>query len=354
MKILYTIQGTGNGHMSRAKDVIPALMKRAQVDVLVSGVQADLALPFDVKYRYKGLSFIFGKKGGVDMIATYRANRILRVWNEIKSCPVQDYDLVINDFEPISAWACKLKGVKCIGMSHQSALKSKKVPVPNHSDWMGSFVLKHYAPTKHNYSFHFKKYDQNIFTPIIRTEIREQEMTDEGHYTVYLPAYGDKKLIKVLSAIKKAKWEVFSKHTKKAYKVDNISISPIDSEKFIKSMASSTGVLCGAGFETPAEALYLNKKLLVIPMKRQYEQHFNAEGLKDLGVPVIKNLNKKNIKHIKKWVKSSQNIPVHFPNETQFVVDKALEEHIQTSLKETLVPAVKKSGIVSFLRLKFA
>ena len=37
MKILYAIQGTGNGHLSRAIDVIPALKKIGQVDVLVSG-----------------------------------------------------------------------------------------------------------------------------------------------------------------------------------------------------------------------------------------------------------------------------------------------------------------------------
>ncbi len=47
-------------------------------------------------------------------------------------------------------------------------------------------------------------------------------------------------------------------------------------------------MLCGAGFETPAEALFLGKKLMVIPMKGQYEQHINAASLKELGIPVLK------------------------------------------------------------------
>ncbi|MDA0194915.1 MAG: glycosyl transferase [Bacteroidetes bacterium] len=326
MKILYAVQGTGNGHLSRAKDVIPALMKRAEVDILVSGIQADIELPFEVKYRLRGLSFIFGKKGGVDMLSTYQSCRTREVWKEIRECPVQDYDLVINDFEPISAWACKLRGKRCVGLSHQSSLRSKKVPMPHHNDPIGWLVLRYYAPCSSYYSFHFKKYDDNIFTPIIREEIRNQDILDENHYTVYLPAYGDGKLLKVLSQMKKVRWEVFSKHTTKTYHIDNVKISPINAEAFIRSMASSRGVLCGAGFETPAEALYLCKKLLVIPMKGQFEQHFNAEGLKKMGVPVIKKLRKKNIKNILKWVDTEQYIPVYFPDETQFIVDKVLQE----------------------------
>ena len=71
MKILYAIQGTGNGHLSRARDIIPILQQKGELDILVSGIQADVDLPYPVKYRFKGLSFIFGKNGGIDLIATY-------------------------------------------------------------------------------------------------------------------------------------------------------------------------------------------------------------------------------------------------------------------------------------------
>ncbi len=334
MKILFAIQGTGNGHITRAQDVLPALQKRAKVDVMISGIQADLEPPFPVKYRYHGLSFIFGKNGGVDLFSTYKANRVRRVWNEIKSCPVQNYDLVINDFEPISAWACKLRGVNSIALSHQGALRSKKVPRPSHIDPIGWFILKYYAPCNEYYSFHFKKYDENIYTPIIRNDIRELHISTRDHYLVYLPAYGDKKLIKILSKIKKVNWQVFSKHSSHSYKKDNVTISPIDQKGFSDSIASCRGVLCGAGFEAPAEALYLTKKLMVIPMKSQYEQHFNAQGLKDLGVPVIPKLSKKYVKQIKKWVKQEQRIPVFYPEETQSIVDRLLQEFIRTSYAE--------------------
>ena len=49
-------------------------------------------------------------------------------------------------------------------------------------------------------------------------------------------------------------------------------------------------MLCGAGFELPAEALFLNKKLMVIPMMGQYEQLCNGESLKKIGVVILDKL----------------------------------------------------------------
>ena len=48
MKILYAIQGTGNGHLSRARDIIPALQNKGDLDILVSGTQADVDLIYHV------------------------------------------------------------------------------------------------------------------------------------------------------------------------------------------------------------------------------------------------------------------------------------------------------------------
>ena len=111
-------------------------------------------------------------------------------------------------------------------------------------------------------------------------------------------------------------------------KVKNISIQPINNKKFIRSLATSSGVLCGAGFETPAEALFLKKKLLVIPMKKQYEQFLNAAALNDIGVPVIKNLKPKNDSIIQSWIEHKQNIDVHYENNIQEIIDRILENHM--------------------------
>ena len=334
MKILYAIQGTGNGHLSRARDVIPALQKHCEVDVLVSGYQADVELPFPVKYKMRGLSFIFGKKGGVDVWNTYVQANTKRLRKEIKQLPVEEYDFVINDFEPVSAWACYTKKVPCVAMSHQAAVLDKNAPKPNKTDLFGKFILKNYAPASIKFGFHFSQYSSNIFTPVIRKEIREAKNTDRGHYTVYLPSYDDDKIVSVLSQIKNANWQVFSKHNKTAFAQGNVAVMPISNEAFIESMCSSHGVFCGAGFETPAETLFLGKKLMVVPMKGQYEQQCNAAALKTLDVPVIKNLKKKYIQKIQDWVDSDVKIEINYPDKTEKIVKKIFEKHIDKILEK--------------------
>ncbi|MEP6594522.1 MAG: glycosyltransferase family protein [Ginsengibacter sp.] len=293
MKILYAIQGTGNGHLSRARDIIPLLEKKGELDILVSGIQADVELPYLVKYKYKGLSFIFGKKGGIDILATYKKSNLRKLYAEIKSLPVERYDIIINDFEPVSAWACFIRKKECIALSHQAAVINKRSPAPKNTDVIGRTILKNYAPATHKYGFHFNPYDNNIFTPVIRSQVREITPVNYGHYTVYLPAYDDERIIKILKEAGDVKWHIFSKHSKNAYTKKNFIVKPISNDAFIESMTTCAGMLCGAGFETPAEALFLKKKLMVIPMRNQYEQHCNAAALGQMNVDVLKSLKKK-------------------------------------------------------------
>jgi uncharacterized protein (TIGR00661 family) len=326
MKILYAIQGTGNGHLSRSMDIVPLLKKMGDVDVLVSGTQGDLNLPFAIKYKLHGFGFVFGKAGGVDLWKSFLRSRLRKFIKEINTLPVDKYDLVINDFEPVSAWACYINNKPCFGLSHQAAVLHENAPKPEDTDMMGRLILKNYAPVTAQYGFHFKAFDKNIFTPVIRQQVREQEITNKGHYTVYLPAYDDKRLIKRLSEFKDVEWDVFSKHNKKVFKHKNVAIQPIDNKAFIKSMAQSAGVLSGGGFETPAEALFMKKKLLVIPMKNQYEQQLNAAALKAMGVPVIKSLKPKHDEKIQDWLNNGQAVKVNYPDNTQQVLDLLFKE----------------------------
>jgi len=336
MRILYAIQGTGNGHLTRAKVLIPILQQKGELDILVSGNENNLDLGFDVKYHVHGLNFTFGKKGGIDFWASFKKMKLSRFYHEIKNLPVKEYDLIINDFEPVSAWAAKLNNVNIISLSHQNAVLD--VSSPKYGKYkIEKYILKYYAPAKARFGFHFKTYSSATFTPIIRNKIRGKKTSNKGHYTVYLPSYTTDKIVKILSKIPIAKWHVFSKETKSLIFKKNITIYPISEFDFIKSMASSAGVLCGAGFETPAEALFLKKKLLVIPMKNQYEQQCNAIALKEMGVQVIKKLNKKQVLKIAQWIHSGKIIDVEYPDTTEDILDAILSPYYDDPIMPTIL-----------------
>lgn len=336
MKILYAIQGTGNGHLSRARDIYPELKKHADVDILISGYQGDVHLPYPVTYRMRGLSFIFGKHGGVSLWETTKRLNPLRFLKDVYHIPVEDYDLVVNDFEPVSAWACRLRKVPCIALSHQSAVVHPASPRPLKGGWFGKFILHYYAPFTEHYGFHFNHYDDKMFPPVIRREVQALPITDGKHYTVYLPAYDDMELIRFLYRFKGIVWQVFSKHNKEPFHFENISISPVENETFLESLSGCEGALLGAGFEGPAEALFLQKKLMVIPMKRQYEQQCNAAALEQLGIPVIPTLSAKYFRKVNEWINSETKVNVQFPKETASIaVSKMIEDYINKSAQTT-------------------
>ena len=258
-RILYAIQGTGNGHLSRALDVVPLLQARcAQLDVLVSGPPADLPLPFEVRHHAQGMGFLFGKKGGINFVKTFLQFNSAKFLHEVRHLPVESYDLVISDFEPVSSWACKLRHVPCVALSHQSAVLHPAAPRPDREDPAGRAVLRHYAPSTAQYGFHFRPYAPGIATPVIRQQVRELNPRNEGHYTVYLPAYKEEILVERLQYLSRVvRWEVFSKHSAVPAEYGNVRVWPVSGAAFLNSLARSAGVLCGAGFETPAEALFL-------------------------------------------------------------------------------------------------
>ncbi len=327
MKILYAIQGTGNGHVARSLEIIPILKKLGDVDLVLSGNQCDIALPWKVKYRLRGASFIFGQKGGVNIFKTLKNINFINFLIELNKIPVKDYDIILNDFEPVTAWACKLKKTQCIGVSHQSAVLHKNAPKPLNNSPLGKAILKYYAPACKNYSFHFKSLGSSCFTPVIRKEIREINPITNNHYTVYLPSYKDELIIEFLLQFKNTDWNVFSKHTTKKYKVNNIFIQPVSNHPFVASLATGKGVLCNAGFETPAEALYMKKKLCVLPMKGQYEQQCNAAMLKEIGVPVYKSLETINVQEFSKWLTDDNVIPVNYVDDTNWIISTIVKAH---------------------------
>lgn len=318
MKILYAIQGTGNGHVSRAREIIPHLKNYGELDLLVSGTQAEVGLDDAINFKLHGLGFVFGEDGGVDFAKTWKQFHTKQFINDIRNLPVKDYDIIINDFEPVSAWACRLRGKPSISLSHQSAYVSGKTPQLKGFHW-GKTIMNHYAPTNAHIGFHFERYDDFIHTPVIRSEVRNLESENLGHYTVYLPAYSDQFILSQIENYRYIKWEIFSKHSKNYYTSNHVEIFPIENKRFLSSLATCKGFLTGGGFEGPAEALFLKKKVLAVPMKNQYEQQCNALAMQNMGIPIIWHEHEFE-KKLKEWIHEDLIIEVNYPDETEQII----------------------------------
>ena len=96
MKILYAVQATGNGHISRAIQILPYLKQYGEVDIFLSGENANLNVGMPVKYSSKGLSLFYGNSGKLDYYTMFKKFSLKRIWNEAKQLPVEKYDLVLN------------------------------------------------------------------------------------------------------------------------------------------------------------------------------------------------------------------------------------------------------------------
>jgi uncharacterized protein (TIGR00661 family) len=302
MKILYAVQATGNGHISRARELFPFLQDWGEVDLFLSGSNATLDIGLPVRYRSNGLSLFYSPCGGLDYRQTLRRANPLRVIREARDLPVERYDLVINDFEHITSRACRLKGVPSVQFGHQASFRSPLAPRPSSRDMVGEIILKRYAPATHYVGLHFLPYDEGIFPPVIKSSLHEANPTDAGHLSVYLPAYQRHCLEPLFRALAPRPVHWFLAGIDKVHTEGHITYLPIRQDLFDESLILCHALLTGGGFETPAEALFLGKKVMAVPIRGQYEQQCNAAALKELGVPVLPTIDASHEAGIRHWL----------------------------------------------------
>lgn len=329
MKVLYAIQSTGNGHISRAKELIPYLERRFQFDVILSGPKTQLDLGYPIKKHYRGLTLIFNKKGGIDWFKTLFKNNLWQFLSDVIQLRTEQYDLIISDFEPISAWSCKLKAGLCFGLSNQISLWQKGVPKPKKKFRASIQYLKWFAPAKIEYGLHYLKFNSKIFYPIIRSQVKKLVPSQGMGIVVYLPAYEEKNILEITQKFSHINWHIFTPHRNHEAKIGSSNLHPISEKVFLKYMGAADGVITNAGFTTTAEALYLNKPLLAIPMKGQIEQSYNAAALKKIGVPVLKNFSRKQLTNIEQWLRSPRAIQLEFEDELSHLVDQMAIDFIK-------------------------
>ena len=160
------------------------------------------------------------------------------------------------------------------------------------------------------------------FPPLLRKEVMEQEIKNEGFLLVYLVNSGYAEAI--------IKWHKKNPDVELHCFTDNKSLSDkhddklcfhqLDDKKFLQMMASCSGMVSTAGFESICEAMYLGKPVLMVPVQGNYEQYCNAHdackpnagaGIRDSTFDIDRLLNympshKKNNTEFRQWVNSAE------------------------------------------------
>ena len=124
MRILYGVQGTGQGHISRARAMCRALRRHGvEVTWLFSGRHRDALFDMSCfglfEYR-RGLTFAT-RDGRIRPLASFACNNLPHFFREVRALDVSGYDTIVTDFEPVTAWAGRRAGIRTIGIGHQYA-----------------------------------------------------------------------------------------------------------------------------------------------------------------------------------------------------------------------------------------
>jgi uncharacterized protein (TIGR00661 family) len=275
--------------------------------------------------RSKGISLFYKATGGLDYLKIIQSFSF-SIFMDAYKLPVNNYDLVINDFDFVTSLACLFRKKKSVQFGHQASFQSNKTPRSKSNNIIGEFILKNFVKSTHYLGLHFKAYDVHVYNPIIKQDIIEALPTDEGHISVYLPHYSIAYLEPYFLAQSNYHFEVFSAEVTSIRNYKNIIYFPISNSGFTKSMIRSHAVITGGGFETPAEAMYMNKKVLSIPIAKHYEQLSNAAALTELGVKVILQIDQDFHPIFTKWINDTSAVKLELTHSTKEIVDQLIKQ----------------------------
>lgn len=327
MKILYGVQGTGNGHTTRARVMAKAFNQRKdiQVDYLFSGREKDKY--FDMQVfgdfaSYRGLSFET-RAGKISQYETLKAAKIRELYRDIKTVRAQDYDLVINDFEPISAWAAKLNNIPSISISHQAAFMH---PIPKHAGTLfDRLITRYFAPTDLQLGVHWYHFGHAIMPPFIEAD--DAKSLPSRTYLVYLPFEEIADVSALLDTFSEHDFVCFHPKIEVDHQIGNISWRRPSKMDFLHVLQSCSGVIANAGFELASECLHFGKKLLIKPLSGQFEQLSNAKTLTQLGLGQSMSTLDSDI--VEEWLLKPAIERIEYPQNPDILIDWLLKRDWQ-------------------------
>lgn len=325
INIFYGVQGTGNGHISRARVMAKAFAQRDDVKVqfLFSGRAAEKYFDMEIFGDYQtctGLTFAHAD-GAVNQLDTVMQSKPWQLWRDIRNLDLSDYDLVLNDFEPISAWAAKRQNVPSISISHQAAF-ARDVPKTGQTI-TDKLIMRYFAPTAMSLGVHWYHFGQSIMPPFI--EDQASHASDGNHYLVYLPFESLHDIQVLLESVSEHNFLCFHPDLEQDKIEGHIQWRRTSKDGFHQALHSCAGVIANGGFELSSECLQLGKKLLLKPLHGQFEQSSNVHTLAALGLcKTMKNLD---LDTLESWLEWPPGESVQFPNNPELLIDWLVSRH---------------------------
>ncbi len=316
MKIMFTVQGDGRGHMTQAISAAQTLERQGHEIVAVTiGTNCNRTVPdffrraFDDRLTHissPGFSLTGGK--GVAVLGTlshavrgighYRKS-LAAIRGLIESARPA---IIVNFLEPLTGLFNLLlpHSIPVVSVGHQFMI--------GHPAFVGSprFALQQWVmrrfvslagarSTKMALSFYPAASipERHLFVcpPLLRQEVFDLPQDLPGKFLLaYVLNQGyAEDILRWHKANPEVELHCFCEKPKvePVWRYDStLFFHKLDGAKFLRMMAECRGVACTAGFESLNEAAWLGKPLLVIPVANHVEQHLNALDAEKAGLAV--------------------------------------------------------------------
>ena len=300
MRIVYGVQCTGKGHLSRFLGLKPLFDREGhELLVIASGYEDPppyfLAAVGHAQYeRFTGLSTIADGTGGVSKRGTMKAfaTHLPELLESFRRAHVMiskfDPDLVISDFDPITGSPFVAPSVFKVGISNQSILITAGVqhlPGLRMERFNVNLIGKLFTSgLDAHLGCHFFPLDEACLPPILRPEVLSAVPENREHLVVYHSFPGLlEPIIDYAKRHPKRPIFVYGYASYRKPVPENLHFET-DPSRFVTDLATCDAYVGTAGFQAIAEAYYLGKRLAVQPIDGQYEQKWNAAQLELHGM----------------------------------------------------------------------
>lgn len=321
MKILFGVQGTGNGHISRSREQVTKLREAGhEIEVVISGRKEEELKEIEAFSPYrvlKGLTLVT-YRGKMNYIETMFQLDFGRLMSDVLTLDVNGVDLIITDFEPVTAVAARIKNIPSLGFGHQYAFRYH-VPMAK-GNMFERYTLLNFAPARYNAGLHWHHFNEPVFPPVIPQSLYDAETIEakEEKVLVYLPFEEIEDVSTLLTPFDSNEFYIYGK-VKEDHDDAHLHYRGYSREGFLRDLQESSGVVCNAGFELPGEALHLGKKLLLRPLDGQIEQESNALAIEELSLGMTMHSLDGNV--LRDWLSKPGRDPMGYSRTVDYITE---------------------------------